>query len=132
MKKLTEKQLNLIKAYKTNGGNKVQAYKSAYNCDNMLEATAQRLAVTEFDKPHIKSRIEQAESKLQEKFDYTLEEYVKELEDAIDFARGLDHSSSVVSAVKAKGAAFGFDKKTLVLEGGKDNPLQIIVNSKKD
>lgn len=49
---LTPKQQKLIDHFITNRS-KVDAYRHAYNCDNMKPATIQRRASEEFDKPYI-------------------------------------------------------------------------------
>lgn len=131
LRKLTEKQQRAVVEYKTNGGNKTQAYLTAYNASNMKNATVRRNAHTLFELEHVKAHIEQHDNNIQEKFEYTIEQYIKELNEAIDFSKQLGNPASYVSAIKAKGSAFGFDKKTVVLEGDENKPLQIIVNTKK-
>ena len=56
---LTPKQEKAIQEYLTNGGNKTQAYKSAYNTSKMKEETINKKASELFKKGNIRGRLEE-------------------------------------------------------------------------
>ena len=77
MGKLTQKQIAFVREYKINGGNGTQAaIKAGYS-----EKTARKIASENVTKPDIREELEKQDKKLQEKYEYTVDEMVKELND---------------------------------------------------
>lgn len=101
--KLTKKQRAFIREYKVNGGNGTQAaIKAGYS-----EKTAQEMASENLSKPIIKEALAEHEKKMQEKYQYTLDDMVRELNDALASSAEEHNRSAQLKAIELKGKAFG-------------------------
>ncbi len=80
---LTLKQLKAVKLYISDvsegGGNKTEAYRHAYNCENMKAATVNRKASELFDNPKIKVLIGEVHKKAVEQCEMTAAEVGRKL-----------------------------------------------------
>ena len=100
---LTKKQKAFVKAYKENGGNGTQAaIKAGYS-----ENTAQEIASENLLKPIIKEALEKHEQKLQEKYEYTVDKMIQELESVRLNAAAENNRNAELRAIELKGKAFG-------------------------
>lgn len=84
VKKLTLKQENFVIEYMLNGGNATQAYKIAYNCTKMLEATIGNNAYKLLQKNEIITNIEQRKAKHAETFNKSQVDFLKQYEEIAD------------------------------------------------
>ena len=101
--KLTKKQREFIRAYKSNGGNGTQAaIKAGYS-----EKTAEVIASENLTKPIIKEALAEHEKKMQEKYEYTVDDMVKELNEEKNNADAVGNVSAALKAIELKGKAFG-------------------------
>lgn len=101
--KLTKKQRAFIKEYKANGGNGTQAaIKAGYSTN-----TAQEIASENLSKPIIKEALEEHEKKLQEKYEYTVDKMIQELESVRLNAAAENNRNAELRAIELKGKAFG-------------------------
>lgn len=101
--KLTKKQRAFIKEYKANGGNGTQAaIKAGYS-----EHTADVIATENLRKPSISEALAKEEKKMQEKYQYTLDDMVRELNDALASSAEEHNRSAQLKAIELKGKAFG-------------------------
>ena len=86
MGKLTPKLKAFIREYKANGGNGTQAaIKAGYP-----EGTARVIASQNLTKLSVKEEIMKQEQKLQEKFEYTMQDMMKEIIVYINWKREKD------------------------------------------
>ena len=101
--KLTKKQRAFIKEYKANGGNSTQAaIKAGYS-----EKTAYSIGSENLTKPEIKEALEKHEQKLQEKYEYTVDKMIQELESVRLNAAAENNRNAELRAIELKGKAFG-------------------------
>jgi phage terminase small subunit len=101
--KLTPKQKAFVREYKKNGGNGTQAaIKAGYS-----ENTADVIATENLRKPNIKEALAQEEKKLQKKYEYTIDDMVRELDDVKMKADAEQNRQAQIKAIELKGKAFG-------------------------
>lgn len=101
--KLTPKQKAFVREYKKNGGNGTQAaIKAGYS-----EKTARKIAAENVTKPVIREALEKEEKKLQEKYEYTIDDMVRELDDVKMKADAEQNRQAQIKAIELKGKAFG-------------------------
>ena len=101
--KLTPKQKAFVREYKANGGNGTQAaIKAGYS-----ENTADVIATENLRKPSIREALEKEEKKLQEKYEYTIDDMVRELDDVKMKADAEQNRQAQIKAIELKGKAFG-------------------------
>ena len=112
---LTQKQKAFIREYKKNGGNGTQAaIKAGYS-----ENTADVIATENLRKPSIREALEKEEKKLQEKYEYTIDDMVRELDDVKMKADAEQNRQAQIKAIELKGKAFGLfvDKQETTVKG---------------
>ena len=116
--KLTPKQKAFVREYKKNGGNGTQAaIKAGYS-----ENTADVIATENLRKPNIREALEIEEKKLQEKYEYTLDEMMRELNE-VKMKADIEKNRQVeIKAIELKGKACGLfiDRQEVTGKGGKD------------
>lgn len=113
--KLTPKQKAFVREYKKNGGNGTQAaIKAGYS-----ENTADVIATENLRKPSIREALEKEEKKLQEKYEYTIDDMVRELDDVKLKADAEQNRQAQIKAIELKGKAFGLfvDKQETTVKG---------------
>lgn len=113
--KLTPKQKAFVREYKKNGGNGTQAaIKAGYS-----EKTARKIAAENVTKPVIREALEKEEKKLQEKYEYTIDDMVRELDDVKMKADAEQNRQAQIKAIELKGKAFGLfvDKQETTVKG---------------
>ena len=113
--KLTPKQKAFVREYKKNGGNGTQAaIKAGYS-----EKTARKIASENVTKPDIREALKQEEKKLQEKYEYTIDDMVRELDDVKMKADSEQNRQAQIKAIELKGKAFGLfvDKQETTVKG---------------
>lgn len=115
MVKMTPKQKAFVRAYKTNGGNGTQAAISA----GYSEKTAEVIATENLRKPIIKQALEEEEKKIQQRYEYTLDDMVRELDDVKMKADSENNRQVQIRAIELKGKAFGLfvEKQETTVKG---------------
>ena len=101
--KLTPKQKAFVREYKANGGNGTQAAISA----GYSEDSARAISCENLTKPYIQEAIAQEEKKMQEKYEYTIDDMVRELDDVKLKADAEQNRQAQIRAIELKGKAFG-------------------------
>lgn len=81
---LTPKQEKAIQEYLTNGGNKTQAYKSAYNTSKMKEETINKKASELFKKGNIRGRLEELQKQTEKENEITREWVLNKAKEMIE------------------------------------------------
>ena len=116
--KLTPKQKAFVREYKKNGGNGTQA---AINAGSS-EESARAISSENLTKPYIQEALKQEEKKLQEKYEYTIDDMVRELDDVKMKADAEQNRQAQIKAIELKGKAFGLfiDRQEITGKDGKD------------
>ncbi len=114
--KLTPKQEHFARKY-IELGNASEAYRQSYNASKMTDKSIWELACVELAKTKVASRVYELQEKLAEKHEITVEDLIKELEEARELARDLEHSSTMVSATMGKSKMLGFDTQNVNVRG---------------
>lgn len=125
--KLTPKQRAFVREYKTNGGNGTQAaIKAGYS-----EKTARKIASENVTKPDIQEALAEHEKKLQEKYQYTIDELVKDLKNVQMQSDAEGNRTTQLRAIELLGKAFGlFIEKSNVTLNQPPISLIEVINSK--
>lgn len=119
-KKLTPKQEKFCQEFiKT--GNQSDAYRTAYNSENMLPATINNKAYQLINQDDIRARVVQLQAQVAKKFEVTVESLTKELEEDRQLARELGQPGAAISALNVKARIHGLDKQ--IMSNDPDNPM---------
>ena len=117
---LTIKQEKFCMVY-VETGNASEAYRQAYNCENMKEATINRNAKMMIDDNKISTRVKELKSGHTKRHELTIDDLVKQLEEARQVALTLENPqcSAAISATMGTAKLLGLvtDKQELT---GKD------------
>lgn len=118
--KLTVKQEAFAQAYIENGGNKSEAYRTAYNAKNMGDATIWKEACVLFKNPSVAVRVLELQEEHRERHNVTVDSITKELDEAKELARTEAQAAAMTGAIMGKAKIHGLitDKKD-VTSGGK-------------
>lgn len=81
---LTLKQEKALQAYLTNGGNKTQAYKSAYNTSKMKEETINKKASELFKKGEVRGRLESLQKEIEDSNKITKDWVLEKAKEMVD------------------------------------------------
>lgn len=113
--KMTPKQKAFVRAYKTNGGNGTQAAISA----GYPKKSARAISCENLTKPYIQEAIAMEEKKIQQKYEYTLDDMVRELDDVKMKADSENNRQVQIRAIELKGKAFGLfvEKQETTVKG---------------
>lgn len=124
---LTVKQENFCQGV-AKGLTYSDAYRQAYNASKMKMETINRKAVELMSNGKVAARVEELKRRALQRYDLTVDDIVKELEDARKIARELGQSSAMVSASMGKAKLFGMivDKKARTDSEGNDLDVPIV------
>jgi phage terminase small subunit len=124
-KSLTIKQENFCQAYLKNGGNATQAYREAYDCKKMKEETINDTASKLLKNPEITQRLNDLKNNFQRKFEYTVEQSFRKLENIQQMALvgGGKNFNAYLKAEDLIQRITGLQKQVLVSD--RDNPIGI-------
>lgn len=112
-KKLTKKQLDFCREYIKNGHNATAAAISAgYSTE-----TARFIGAENLTKPNIKEFLSHFEAINEEKFNYSLVDHVKDLDEIADLARKVGDYRTVLKAKENKGKVCGHYTEKHSVEG---------------
>lgn len=115
---LTEKQEKFCKAL-IETGNQSEAYRRAYNTENMKPESVNRKAVEMVQKVAIAARLDELRKRVAKRHDCTVDSLVAELEEIkqVALAAETPQTSAAVSAVMGKAKLCGLDKQLVELSG---------------
>lgn len=121
---LTPKQEAFALAY-VETGNASEAYRRAYNAEKMKPATVNRTAKELLDNPKIAARIEELQSGHAERHKLTVDDLLRELEEARQAALTAEtaQSSAAVAATMGKAKLLGLDKQVIEHSGPNGGPI---------
>lgn len=104
---LTSKQEKFCQGI-VSGLNQSDAYRSAYDVSGMLDASVNNEAYKMMQAPDITSRIDALRLPVAERLGLGLEDYLKEMIDMKDDARGDAEHSAAIKAFELVGKALGY------------------------
>lgn len=121
---LTAKQEAFCLAY-LETGNASEAYRKAYNAENMKPETVNRKAKELLDHGKISARIEALQEEHRERHKITVDDLLAELEEARQVALGQSNpqTSAAVAATMGKAKLLGLDKQILEHSGPNGGPI---------
>lgn len=105
MDKLTLKQEKFVQEYLSNGGNATQAYKIAYDSNNMTDKTINENASRMLSNSKIKARLNEYQEETKNRVLYTAEQSFKKLDEILSLALcpdGEDGRLNLQAALKAE------------------------------
>jgi len=125
-RKLTPKQEQFCQSY-IETGNASEAYRRAYNAENMKPETINRNAKALLDDNKIATRVTYLQEQHQKRHEVTVDTLTKELDEARDLANETKSPSAAVSAITAKAKLHGLliEKRQLETIGRKRTPAQL-------
>ncbi|EFA28337.1 terminase small subunit family protein [Haemophilus influenzae HK1212] len=126
LSQLTVKQSDFCLFY-IETGNASEAYRRAYDAENMKPETVNRRAFDLMENSKIKARIEALRAEHRKEHNITVSDILNKLEDIYSEAMKKGNLSSAVSAVMGQAKVLGFDKQTINLEGD-IKPLPTVIN----
>lgn len=124
-KKLTPKQEKFCRVF-IETGNQSEAYRQAYNTENMMAETVTKKASELMANGHVKGRVTQLQQQVAKKFEVTVESLTKEFEEDRQLARELGQPSAAIAATNGKARIHGLDKQ--VMSNDPDNPMPATIN----
>ena len=127
MSELTQKQESFCLKY-VECGNASEAYRHAYDCENMKPATINRNAKKQFDNNKIATRLAELQKAHAERHEITVDDLIKELEENRIAALSAEtvQSSAATAATMGKARLLGLDKQ--VVEQTGESALKITVS----
>ncbi len=137
MVKLTDKMEGACQAYIENGGNKSEAYRTAYNAENMADETIWVKACELFKQDKVAVRVLELQEAHRERHNVTVDTITRELDENRDVAKEEKQSAAMTAATMGKAKIHGLvtDKKELKgaigivdLSSKSDAELQKIIN----
>lgn len=115
MKNLTPKQEHFTLAY-VETGNASEAYRQAYNAEEMKPETVHRKASELLADGKITARIAELQADHQARHNITVDDLLDELEEARQMAKDNGNSSAMVTATMGKAKLLGLDKQIIDLQ----------------
>lgn len=137
MAKLTLKQEAIAQAYIENGGNQSEAYRTAYDAEDMSDEVIWKEASLLFKNPKVAVRVLELQGDHRERHNVTVDTITTELDEAKDLAKDEKQPAAMTGAIMGKAKIHGLitDKKehstdpnrplmikTLVVEGVSTTP----------
>jgi|JRYE01.1.fsa_nt_gb phage terminase small subunit len=119
---LTPKQEAFAKAY-VETGNGSEAYRRAYDVENMKPSTVNRKAVELLENGKITARLDQLQQRAQKRHDITIDTLTEMLKADRELARELEQSSAAVSAVMGLAKIHGLILDKAQISGDENNPI---------
>ena len=119
---LTPKQENFCLAY-LETGNASEAYRRAYDAENMNAQTVYKRASELLDNGEITARLEVLRAPIIAKAQITVDDLLRELEEARQLALETEAPAPAVSATMGKAKLLGMDKQVLEHTGPGGAPL---------
>lgn len=118
MASLTMKQEAFCQAY-VEFGDASEAYRKAYDADNMKPESIHRKAKEVKDNGKVTARIVQLQDEIKQRHNVTVDSLIDELEEARQAALGAEspQSSAAVAATMGKAKLTGLDKQIVEMRG---------------
>ena len=105
--KLTLKQEHACQAYIVNSGNKSEAYRAAYNAENMSMEAVNVEACRLFKNPNVALRVLELQESHRERHNVTVDSITTELNEAKDLANKEKQPAAMTTAIMSKAKLHG-------------------------
>ena len=127
---LTPKQENFCLAY-LETGNASEAYRRAYDAENMTTDTISRKAKELLDNGKITARLSELREPILKRHAITVDDLLAELEEARRLALETEAPAPAVSATMGKAKLLGYDKQLIDVtsNGGSIAPTRIVIEA---
>jgi len=131
---LTEKQENACKAYIECGGNQSEAYRRAYNAENMTQKSIWEKASGVFSLVKVSERVIMLQESHAKRHNVTVDTITDELDEARKLAKDIENPTAMTGATMGKAKIHGLITDKIKHEGSidlksmSDNDLQKIIN----
>ena len=122
MTKLTAKQEAFCIAY-IETGNASEAYRTAYDAEDMKPETVNRAAKQLMDNCKIATRLEEIQKPIRERAEITLESHLERLKHLSNMAEAAEQYSSAIKAEESRGKASGLYTEKKEITGKDGAPL---------
>lgn len=106
------------------GMNSSTAYRAAYSCDNMLDATVNNNAYMLSNLSEIVARIEQLQKPIAERVGRTLEQHIARLMELSKHGESLDKVEASIKAEELVGKVLGYYVNKTELTGRGGGPIE--------
>jgi hypothetical protein len=114
---LTPKQEKFCQVF-IETGNASEAYRQVYNCTNMKPESINRMAKENMDNLKIASRVSELREEHKKRHDFTIDDAVREYDEAREIARMKFDASPMISATSKKVDLYGLEApKKVNIEG---------------
>jgi len=127
-KPLTEKQEAACQAYIECGGNQSEAYRRAYNAENMSPESVWQEACRLFAIPHVSSRVLKLQEDHRERHNVTVDTLTEELEEAREIAKDTQQPAAMTSATMGKAKIHGLAVEKKEVSGPNGGPIETSFN----
>lgn len=121
---LTIKQGKFVRVY-VETGNACEAYRQAYNTENMKPETIRKRAAELLKNGAIKGAIEELQAGHQKRHEITVDSITDELVGVTAMALKIENPSAAVSAIKAKATIHGLMDKNVKITGADGGPVKV-------
>ena len=121
---LTAKQEAAVQAYIENGGNKSDAYRSAYNAENMQDTTINVKACELFKKGNVAVRVLELQEEHRQRHNVTVDTLTQELDEARDVAKEESQPAAMTGATMGKAKLHGLISDKKEISGPNGGPIQ--------
>ena len=115
MAKLTDKQEGACQAFIENGGNRSEAYKTAYDVENMSDEAVYVEACRLFKNPNIALRVIELQAEHRERHNVTVDTITAELDENREVGRAEGQAAAMTAATLGKAKIHGLvtDKQAI-------------------
>ena len=128
---LTPKQENFCLAY-LETGNATEAYRRAYDAENMTSGTINVKACELLGNDKIAVRVAELREPVMQRHNVTVDSLIAELEEARNLAMSIESPAPAVAATMGKAKLCGLDKQVIEHRGNIDQPLVIELTTSAD
>ena len=128
---LTPKQENFCLAY-LETGNATEAYRRAYDAENMTSGTINVKACELLGNDKIAVRVAELREPVMQRHNVTIDSLIAELEEARNLAMSIESPAPAVAATMGKAKLCGLDKQVIEHRGNIDQPLVIELTTSAD
>lgn len=111
--KLTDKQEKFCQVFHATG-NKSEAYRQAYNCENMKEASINRKAVEVAENGNVAARMTELRESALKRVNVTVDNIAAMYQQAFKVARDNNQASAMATAATGMAKLYGLDAVTKI------------------
>lgn len=107
------------------GTNQSDAYRQAYNAENMTYASVNRQAHAVAQNSNVASRVKELQKPIIEAHRFTLDSYIKRMNELCEISLSAEDNSAAIKALENVGKVLGFYTQKTEISGRDGGPLDI-------